>query len=181
MRVSYLAERHQNEKLPNCDSKWMQLHVGVPKVPSSGLFCLSFFRQSYARNCYWDLFYNTICRWYLDFLVTQGCKIIVEKLNTKVENLIVFSTDLNISTDKSEFYVFCKSRNIIDIRLSVKCQKKLFLASFKFLGVLDWSLRYKDEVEKFLRKMVSGIKTANAIRAFFPIKTRLLLLNALCF
>ena len=52
--------------------------------------------------------------------------------------------------------------------------------SIKYLVVyLDRNLTFQEEVKHVLRKMAGGIKTIYSIRNYFPMKTCLLLLNAL--
>ena len=50
----------------------------------------------------------------------------------------------------------------------------------KYLGVVvDQFLTFQDEIKRILRKMACGIKTLQSIKKPLPVKTRLLIMNAL--
>ena len=85
----------------------------------------------------------------------------------KKTELIVFSKKHSRKTD--EKYIINLDDKIIEEKTNVK-----------YLGVvLDRFLILQDEIKKNLRKMACGIKTLQSIKKPLPVKTRILIMNAL--
>ena len=90
------------------------------------------------------------------------------QLNAKKTELIVFSKK-RLRKKDHEKYTITLDDKIIEQKTNVE-----------YLGVvLDQFLSLQDEIKKILRKMACGIKTLQSIKKPLPVKTRLLIMNAL--
>ena len=88
-------------------------------------------------------------------------------MNAKKTELTVFSK--KFSRKKDEKFTITLADKKIEEKTNVKYLEV----------VLDQFLTFQDEIKKILRKMACGIKTLQSIKKPLPVKTRLLLMNAL--
>lgn len=90
---------------------------------------------------------------------------------------------LMLNVKKTEFTVFCKKGKIKgteDQKICISGHSISLQTEVKYLGIIiDQTLTFQSQVKSVLQKMAGGIKTIYAIRNRFPLKTRLLLLNAI--
>ena len=81
---------------------------------------------------------------------------------------------------KTDLIIFRrKHARIDDQRYTIALDKNIIEEKVKYLGVLDQLLTFQDEVKMILGKMACGIEALQSIKKPLPIKTRLLLINAL--
>ena len=185
MIKSYLNERIQKVTLSTCQSDWIQLYQGVPQGTILGPLLFKIYVNNMVEKI--DNSCNLV-QYADDTMIFTSNKDVYDSLKALEKNILHLeryfeSHLLTINASKTEFIVSSKphkNRVMENLKLEVKGQFIKATNSIKYLGVyLDRNLTFQEEVKHVLRKMACGIKTIYSIRNYFPMKTRLLLLNAL--
>lgn len=183
--MCYLTDRHQRVITSQASSDWLPTNKGVPQGTILGPLLFNIYindmKSVVPNNC-------KIVQYADDTFIFSSNKDIdmaIQNVEEACKNLVVYfkAHELMLNVDKTEFTIFCKKSKIkeTELRKIDICEKSIRLQSeVKYLGIIiDQGLTFQPQVKTVLQKMACGIKCIYAIRNRFPLKTRLLLLNAL--